>query len=46
MVEEGELQLPALRGLVIARILSRIGATSQAEEPVLSQVLAVPESKK
>ncbi len=42
MVEEGELQLPALRGFAIARILSRIGATSQAEEPVLSQVLTVP----
>jgi len=31
-----------LRGFAIAQILSRIGATSQAEEPVLSQVLSVP----
>jgi hypothetical protein len=46
MVEEGELQLPALRGFAIAQILSRIGATSQAEEPVLSQVLSVPKSSK
>ena len=43
MVEGGKLQLPALRGFTIAQILSRIGATSQAEEPVLSQVLSVPE---
>ena len=42
MVDEGKLLLPALRGFAIAKILSRIGATSQAEEPVLSQVLSVP----
>ena len=46
MVEEGKLQLPALRGFAIARILSRIGATSQAEDPVLGQVLMVPQSNK
>lgn len=45
MVEDGVLQLPALRGVSIAEILHKTGATSQTEDPVLSQVLSVPVRK-
>ncbi|MGI9524709.1 MAG: hypothetical protein ACR2PG_24020 [Hyphomicrobiaceae bacterium] len=45
MVENGKLQTPALRGFAIAQILSQVGATSQTEEPVLSQVLAPPKAQ-
>lgn len=46
MVEEGQLQTAALRGFDIARIFSRIGATSQTVEPVLSRVLTSTASNK
>lgn len=43
LIEVCKPQLPGLRGVAIAQILSRVGATSQAEEPVLSQVLSRPD---
>lgn len=42
LIEDGKPQLPGLRGFAIAQIVSRVGATSQSEEPVLSEVLSKP----
>ncbi len=43
MVEEGKPTLAGLRGYTCARIISQIGAVNHTEDPVLSDVVTVPQ---